>query len=169
MNILAISGSLRARSSNAALLRAAASLVPEGMVVTFYEGLATLPHFNPDLDGDDPLPPVRDLRSLLAAADGLLVSSPEYAHGVPGSLKNALDWIVSSGELTDKPLALLTAAPGGGEFAHAALAETLGIMGARVLPEASLKTSAARKDADPELARALAASLRTLAAAISGA
>jgi NAD(P)H-dependent FMN reductase len=171
MNILAISGSLRADSSNARLLRAAAAVAPAGMAFMFYEQLGLLPHFNPDLDGEGATPPpaVADFRRLLAEADGVVISSPEYAHGVPGSLKNALDWIVSSGELTDKPLALLTAAPGGGEYAHAALAETLGIMGARVLPEASLKTSAARKDADPELARALAASLRTLAAAVSGA
>ncbi len=171
MNILAISGSLRADSSNARLLRSAAAVAPPGMAFLFYEQLGSLPHFNPDLDGEGATPPpaVADWRRLLAEADGVVISSPEYAHGVPGSLKNALDWIVSSGELTDKPVALLTASPSGGEFAHAALAETLGIMGARVLAEASLQTSAARKDADPELARALAASLRALAAAISGA
>jgi NAD(P)H-dependent FMN reductase len=171
MNILAISGSLRADSSNARLLRAAARVAPEGMAFLFYEGLGALPHFSPDLDGEGAKPPpaVAELRRLLAEADGVLISSPEYAHGVPGSLKNALDWIVSSGELTEKPVALVTAAPGGGTFAHAALAETLGIMGARVLAEASLQTSAARKDADPELAAALAARLRALAAAVSGA
>ena len=170
MNILAISGSLRADSSNARLLRSAAKLAPAGMAFLFYEQLGHLPHFNPDLDAEGATPPpaVAELRRLLAEADGVVISSPEYAHGVPGSLKNALDWIVSSGELTDKPVALLTAAPGGGAFAHPALAETLSVMGARVLPEASLQTSAARKDADPELARALAASLSALAAAISG-
>jgi NAD(P)H-dependent FMN reductase len=171
MNILAISGSLRSDSSNARLLRAAARVAPEGMAFQFYEGLGTLPHFDPDRDGEGATPPaaVAELRRLLAEADGVVISSPEYAHGVPGSLKNALDWIVSSGELTEKPVALITAAPGGGAFAHPALVATLGVMGARVVPEASFQTSAARKDADPELLRALAESLRALAAAISGA
>ena len=169
MNILAISGSLRADSSNARLLRAAAAVAPADMAFLFCESLGTLPHFNPDLDGEGatPLPAVAAFRRLLAEADGVVISSPEYAHGVPGSLKNALDWIVSSGELTDKPVVLLTAAPSGGEFVHAALIETLCIMGAHVLPDASLRTSAARKDVDPELTQALAASLRALAAAIS--
>ena len=172
MNILAISGSLRADSSNARLLRSAAAVAPPGMAfIVLRAGLGALPHFNPDLDGEGATPPpaVADLRRLLAEADGVVISSPEYAHGVPGSLKNALDWIVSSGELTEKPVALLTAAPGGGAFAHPALTATLEVMGARVLPEASFQTTAARSGADPELPRALAASLRALAAAISGA
>jgi NAD(P)H-dependent FMN reductase len=171
VRILALSGSLRADSSNARLLRTAAALAPEGMRITFYEGVRALPHFDPDLDVEGATPPaaVADWRAALAAADGVVISSPEYAHGVPGSLKNALDWIVSSGELTDKPLALLTAAPGGGGFAHAALAETLGIMGARLLPEASLQTSAARNEADPELERRLSVCLTALAAAIADA
>src|SRR5512134_528071 len=117
MKILALSGSLRAGSSNARLLRAAAAVAPPGMAFTFYEALGSLPHFNPDLDGEGATPPpaVAAFRRALGAADGVVISSPEYAHGVPGSLKNALDWLVSSGELTDKPLALLTASPGGGE------------------------------------------------------
>ena len=171
MNLLAISGSLRAESSNARLLRAAAAVAPAGVRLTLYEGLAALPHFNPDLDGEGAVPPpaVAEWRRRLAAADGVVISSPEYAHGVPGSLKNALDWIVSSGELTDKPVALLTAAPGGGAFAHGALTATLAVMGARVLPEASLQVTTARVGVDPALERALAERLRVLAAAISGA
>jgi NAD(P)H-dependent FMN reductase len=171
MNILAISGSLRADSSNARLLRSAAAVAPHGMAFIFYEQLGTLPHFNPDLDGEGATPPlaVAEWRRLLGAADGVVISSPEYAHGVPGSLKNALDWIVSSGELTEKPVVLLTAAPSGGEFAHAALTATLEIMLARVLAEASFQTSAARSGGAAELEGALAASMRALAAAISGA
>jgi len=171
MLLLAISGSLRADSSNARLLRAAAAVAPEGVRFAFYAGLGALPHFDPDLDGEGATPPpaVAELRRRLAEADGVVISSPEYAHGVPGSLKNALDWIVSSGELTDKPVALVTAAPGGGAFAHPALLATLEVMGARVVPEASLQTSAARSGGDPELERALAACVRALAAAISGA
>jgi NAD(P)H-dependent FMN reductase len=103
MKIIAICGSLRSQSSNRALLQAAVKLAPEGMEITIYEGLAGLPHFNPDDDEEDTTPPqpVAELRALLAAADGILISSPEYAHGVPGSLKNALDWLVSDGVLVD--------------------------------------------------------------------
>ncbi len=110
-------------------------LGPEGMEVTIYEGLAGLPHFNPDDDeeGTTPPPPVAELRSLLAAADGILISSPEYAHGVPGSLKNALDWLVSDGALVDKPIALICASPVGCQYAQASLVETLTTMNWRVV------------------------------------
>ena len=92
-------------------------LAPKGMEVTIYEGLASLPHFNPDDDeeGTTPPPAVAALRALLGAADGILISTPEYAHGVPGSLKNALDWLVSDGALVDKPIALISASPVGGQ------------------------------------------------------
>jgi len=118
MNVVAISGSLRSGSSNAALLRAAAALAPAGMEFVFYEALGNLPHFNPDLDTDTPPKSVKELRALLAACDGVLISSPEYVHGIPGSMKNALDWLVSSGELYGKPVVLLTASPSGGQWAR---------------------------------------------------
>jgi NAD(P)H-dependent FMN reductase len=137
--IVAISGSLREHSSNSALLRAAASVAPPGTNVVFYEGLGELPHFNPDLDAEGATPPeaVRRLRELLIAADAILISSPEYAHGVPGAFKNMLDWLVSTGELVGKPVALLNASPVGGEYAQASIAETLRTMNWRVVDEAS--------------------------------
>jgi NAD(P)H-dependent FMN reductase len=136
--IVAISGSLRARSSNAALLRAAASVAPAGVEFVFYEGMGDLPHFNPDLDaeGSTPPEPVRRLRELLIRADAILISSPEYAHGVPGSFKNLLDWLVSTGELVGKPVALLNAAPAGCEYAQSAILETLRTMNWNVVAEA---------------------------------
>src|SRR5215210_7667841 len=96
MKIIAISGSLRRQSSNAALLRAAAGVAPDGIQVVMYDGLGELPHFNPDLDEEGSEPParVRELRELLIGADAVLISSPEYAHGVPGAFKNMLDWLV---------------------------------------------------------------------------
>lgn len=106
-------------------------LAPSGVQVTLYEGLGALPHFNPDLDTDSPPPEVAELRSQLQEADAVLICSPEYAHGVPGSLKNALDWIVSSGELMHKPVALLNASFAA-KHAQAALSETLGVMMAQV-------------------------------------
>ncbi|MGZ6079669.1 MAG: NADPH-dependent FMN reductase [Myxococcaceae bacterium] len=149
MRILGISGSLRAESSNARLLRAAAGLVPPGVALVTFQGLGDLPHFNPDLDGDLPPGPVRAFRALLGSVDGLLISSPEYAHGVPGTLKNALDWVVSSGELVGLPVLLVTASPGGGALAHAALVETLAVMTADVLG-GSFATPLARAHVRPE-------------------
>jgi len=136
MNILAISGSLRAASSNTVLLRAMVNLVPDGVQISLYERLADIPPFNPDLDGDDVAEAVKDFRLQLQEADGVLISSPEYAHGVPGVLKNALDWDVSSGGLYRKPLALIYASPRG-TYAQAALTEILNTMSARIVPEAS--------------------------------
>jgi NAD(P)H-dependent FMN reductase len=149
MRILCISGSLRAESSNARLLRAAARRVPPDVALQTFEGLGDLPHFNPDLDGDAPPEPVRAFRALLGSVDGLLISSPEYAHGVPGTLKNALDWVVSSGELVGLPVLLVTASPGGGALAHAALVETLVVMTADVLGE-SFATPLARAHVRPD-------------------
>ena len=139
MRIVAISGSLRAQSSNAALLRAAARVAPDGVEVVTYDGLGELPHFNPDLDeeGSEPPPRVRELRALLAGADAILISSPEYAHGVPGSFKNLLDWLVSVGDLVEKRVALLNASQSGGEYAQRAILETLRTMNWRVVDEAS--------------------------------
>jgi chromate reductase, NAD(P)H dehydrogenase (quinone) len=152
MKIVAISGSLRAASSNSALLHAAAAIAPEDVEFVFYKDLSTLPHFNPDLDheGAAPPPAVKALRDLLRDADGVIISSPEYAHGLPGSLKNALDWVVSSGELTDKPVVQLNASAAGGQMAQASLSETLRIMGAKVLDEASRTAPFVRKKLDRE-------------------
>jgi len=136
MRFLAISGSLRRVSSNTALLRAAARLAPAGVEVVLYGGLGDLPHFNPDLEADEP-PAVTDLRAQVRAADGLLISSPEYAHGVPGALKNMLDWLVGGSEFPDKPVALLNASPRS-THAQASLAETIKTMSGRLVPEASI-------------------------------
>jgi chromate reductase len=139
MKIVGISGSLRKHSSNAALLRAVGRVVPPGVHVIIYAGLGSLPHFNPDLDEEGTLPPdsVAKLRSLLINADAVLISSPEYAHGVPGVLKNMLDWLVSTGELVGKPVVLLNASPAGGTYAQASLHETLRTMNWRVVLQAS--------------------------------
>jgi chromate reductase, NAD(P)H dehydrogenase (quinone) len=168
MRILAISGSLRAVSSNTALLRAAAALAPEGVEVALYEGLGDLPHFNPDLDGDTVLPAVADLRARVRESDAVLISSPEYAHGVPGTLKNALDWLVGSTDIVGKPVGLVNAAPRA-TLAQASLAETLTVISASLVPEACLavplagkKLDAAGIAASPELAGALRSAIAAL-------
>ncbi len=122
------------------------------MDVVHYEGLASLPHFNPDHDTAEgtPAPAVAELRALLASADGLLISSPEYARGVPGSLKNALDWMVSSNELHEKPIVLINASGTGGEKVNALLTDTLQMMEGRVLAAASILTPFARQKLDAE-------------------
>jgi NAD(P)H-dependent FMN reductase len=137
IRILAISGSLRASSSNTAVLCAAIALAPKNVNITVYRRLADLPHFNPDLDCGAVPHPVTDLRFQLQASDGVLLSSPEYAHGVPGAMKNALDWLVSSGELVGKPVALINTSPRA-TWAQASLTETLTVMTASLIDEASI-------------------------------
>lgn len=137
MQILAISGSLRAASSNTVLLNAAASLAPENIEVVVYLGLADLPPFNPDLDNESLPSSVSDFRSQLRKSTGVVISTPEYAHGVPGVLKNALDWLVASGELYQKPVALFSASPRA-IHAQASLKETLTVMTARLITGASI-------------------------------
>lgn len=145
--ILAISGSLRTGSSNDAILRFLGRLAPKGLDYTIYDGLAQLPHFDPDLDNDKPPEIVIAFRELITAADGIIICTPEYAYGVPGSLKNALDWTVSSGSLVDKPLSLITASTGG-ENAHAALLLILGALSANTLKDATLLISFIRSKID---------------------
>jgi chromate reductase len=117
IKILAISGSLRVNSSNTIILQAIGKMMPAQVEFFLYKGIGSLPHFD---DAENIPIAVSVWRKHLLDADAVLVCSPEYAFGVPGSLKNALDWAVGSGELAGKPLALITASTGG-EKAHAAL------------------------------------------------
>jgi len=171
--ILAISGSLRARSSNTDILHAVARLAPPTVTVEVFDGLATLPYFNPDLDADGAALPasVQAFRAQVYVADGLLICSPEYAHGVPGALKNALDWLVSGPEILFKPIGLLNASPRS-IHAQASLAETLRTMSTVLVPDASLSLplDGRRLDAAaiidlPELADPLRSSLTALVSA----
>lgn len=171
IRILGISGSLRAASSNGQVLVAISRLAPPGVVVELYDGIGTLPHFSPDLDGPEAPGPVADLRRRVGAADAVMISSPEYAHGVPGSLKNALDWLVSSVEIVAMPIALLNPSPRS-VHAQASLAETLRTMSTEVLSDASvtIPLSGRRLDADgiladPDLAEPLRRGMADLVAA----
>ena len=98
IKILGIAGSLKVSSSNSALTRAIGGLMPENVEYSVYGSLGLLPHFSPDIDGDNSPETVIEFRKLLKAADGVIICTPEYAFGVPGVLKNALDWTVSSGD-----------------------------------------------------------------------
>jgi NAD(P)H-dependent FMN reductase/GNAT superfamily N-acetyltransferase len=169
IRVLAISGSLRHASTNNALIRAAAQLAPSGVQVEIYGELGQLPPFNPDLDADSSLVPVAAFRTALKSADAVLLSSPEYAHGVPGALKNALDWVVGSGELVDKPIALLNASSRATR-AWSSLVDTLSVMSARVIRDAcvTVPLNGAGLNADgialdPQTAALLKAALQRLA------
>src|SRR5689334_21091239 len=109
IRVLAISGSLRRASSNSALVTASVHVAPDDVHFSLFHGLAELPPFNPDYDSEDTPETVTCFRAELRTCDAVLISSPEYAHGIPGVLKNALDWLVGSGELVDKPIALINA------------------------------------------------------------
>lgn len=140
--VLGISGSLRTQSSNTRLLSSIGGMMPVGIEFRMYHGLATLPHFSPDLDGDEVQVDmaVREWREELRAADACVICTPEYARGVPGSLKNALDWVVSSGEFMNMPTAVLSASPhpDGGSTALQSLILTLKMMSAVIPEEAAM-------------------------------
>lgn len=137
IKILAISGSTRKNSSNLNLIKAIADLTSETFTITVFEGLSDIPHFNPDLDNENPPEQVISFRRQLRGADGIIICTPEYAMGVPGTLKNAVDWTVSSMEFSRKPLALITASLSG-EKAHASLLGTLLIVEARMTTDTQL-------------------------------
>ncbi len=153
VRILAISGSLQRASANSALLRVAGRLAPAGTEVARSESVGALPHFNPDLDGDSVAASVTRFRAQLTAADGVLIASPEYAHEMPGSLKNALDWVVGSGELYERAVAVTCASPrpNGGVNVRAALEQTLRAQGARIVASVTVPV-ATRLDTDDAIA-----------------
>ena len=176
LRLLAISGSLRRASTNTAALDALARLAPEGVKALVYRDLGLLPPFNPDEDveGERKPEPVETLHAMIGASDALIIAAPEYAHGVPGALKNALDWLVASEDFAGKPTALINTSPRA-FHAQAALREVLSTMAARLIPEAfasiSLTGKAATPEAilaDPVCARRLTESLDALLAAIRG-
>ena len=136
-NIIAISGSLRLGSSNHNILKFLGKLVPSNINYTIYDNLATIPPFDPGEDNDHVPNVVSELRIAIKNADAVIICTPEYAFGVPGQLKNALDWTVSSGSLVDKPLSLITASTSG-QYAHAALLLILGALSANVIEPATL-------------------------------
>jgi chromate reductase, NAD(P)H dehydrogenase (quinone) len=172
MNILTLSGSLRAGASNTALLDAAALVAPSGMGVRRYPSIAALPHFNPDDDVPDRLPAAAaDFRVLVGQSDALLLSTPEYAHGLPGSFKNALDWLVGSTEFPGKPVAIVNPL---GRSVHAPeqLREILVTMSARLVERASIVIELPSRNMDAAAIAAdarLAALLRSVLEAITNA
>jgi chromate reductase len=147
--ILAISGSLRAGSSNHGILRSIGKMMPTDFNFNIYNGISGIPAFDPGLDNDTPPLAVAAFRKQLAEADGVVICTPEYAYGVPGALKNALDWTVSSASFAGKPTALITASTGG-ENAHEALIKILGAIDANLIKESTLLIPFIRSKMDAE-------------------
>lgn len=131
IKILAISGSLRSNSTNTNILKVIGQLTDESIDFQIFEGLDTFPHFNPGVDEENRN--VAILRNKIKEADGVIICTPEYAFGIPGVLKNALDWTVATGEFNDKPVAAISASPlnSGGDKALASLLLTLTALGTR--------------------------------------
>jgi chromate reductase, NAD(P)H dehydrogenase (quinone) len=150
IRLLLVTGSTRRLSTNNAALHTAQALL-DGHGTTVYDGLPDLPAFNPD-DDQEPLPEaVRALRALIAHADAVIFSTPEYAGTLPGSLKNLLDWTVGGGEIYGKPVAWINvAAPGRGDGADAALRVVLGYVGARVLESSGIRVPVSHDSVGPD-------------------
>ena len=178
--ILLVSGSLRAGSTNTALLRTAQAFAPGGVVGLLYGGLGALPHFNPDDDPEGgPIDPtVADLRAQIGSADALLFSTPEYAGALPGSFKNLLEWTVGGGETYGMPVAWVNAsgpaAPTGAADAHDSLRKVLGYTGSDIVEAACVRIPVPRTAigseglvAEPAIREQIAGVLATLARYVS--
>ncbi|WP_245808846.1 NADPH-dependent FMN reductase [Shouchella patagoniensis] len=142
INLVALSGSIRKQSSTQKTLHSLKHFMPEKVDYGIYNVIENLPHFNPELDGDEPPEEVQVYRELLSGADGVIICTPEYIKGVPGVLKNALEWLVSSAELYTKPVAVITAS-GNGENAHHSLQLNLSMLNANVFEGGTLLISGA--------------------------
>jgi chromate reductase, NAD(P)H dehydrogenase (quinone) len=127
LRVLGICGSLQAKSGNLALLKTAAGSMPPGVDFVLFDGLRHLPHFNPDIEASGVPESVTQWRSALAASDVVLIASPEYGFSLPGVLKNGIDWVIGSGELEHKVVAITAAVAGPerGRRGLAALRDTL--------------------------------------------
>jgi len=147
--ILAISGSLRARSTNLTIINQIARRFADRIEVSVYDGLARLPHFNPDLEAGAPIAEVEDFRRRVRAADGVLICTPEYVFSIPGALKNALEWTVGTSDFDSKPVALITASSAG-EKTHESLFLVLKTIGADLTENTALLVSGARTKVNSE-------------------
>jgi NAD(P)H-dependent FMN reductase len=151
LRVLLVSGSTRSGSSNTAALATARAMAPAGVMAVLYGGLAGLPAFSPDLDGNRAPEAAAEFLRQIAIADAVLFCSPEYAGTLPGSLKNLLDWTVGGGQLYGKPVAWINvAAPRRGKGAEDALASVLGYVGADIVVTACRRLPVDRASIGPE-------------------
>jgi chromate reductase, NAD(P)H dehydrogenase (quinone) len=172
-NILAICGSTKANSTNELILKSIAKMYRESLEFEIYTKLSELPHFNPDLDNDNPPGIVSEFRELISKADAVLFSTPEYVFSLPGSLKNALEWTVSTTIFSDKPAAFIIAGASG-EKAFESLDLILKTIGATVGENSKLIIKAAKSKldgggelADEEALKAIEILLKSLTESIN--
>jgi chromate reductase len=132
--IVAISGSTKVLSTNALYITAAGQLLGKDFEITNFPSISDLPHFNPDLDLENPPKLINELRSAIQQANGIIISTPEYAMGLPGSLKNLLDWTVSSASFSGKPVLALVASTQG-EKAYQSIIDVLTVLEAKAFPQ----------------------------------
>ena len=140
-HIVLISGSLRAASTNTAVLRTIQAVAPDGLTAVLYDGIETLPHFNPDDDGEGRPPPsvLAGLRGQIAAADAVLFSTPEYASALPGPFKILLDWTVGGDQMYRNPVAWINTSSRGASNAHDSLRKVLGYLSTDIVEAACVQ------------------------------
>lgn len=136
MVVFAMSGSLREASANTEILNLLKPLLPEHTEFLIYSGVGKLPHYNSDFDQDNEPVAVKELRGMIARSSMVIISTPEYAHGIPGSLKNALDWLVSTTVIENKAAGLIFGSTSESRYAQEALVEVLKTMNAKIVPGA---------------------------------
>lgn len=141
--ILAISGSTRGNSANESILKTIASLYQDRLDVEIYNGISTLPHFNPDVQGDQMHKSVRNFLESIENADGVIICTPEYVFSLPGTLKNAIEWTISTTVFLNKPAALIVAS-GMGEKAYESLTLIMNTVGVKLGEHSTLLIQGAR-------------------------
>jgi NAD(P)H-dependent FMN reductase len=152
--VLLVSGSVRDGSTNTAVLRTARAVAPPGVEATLFDGILSLPHFNPDDDAEGAQVPeaVMRMRAAVRAADAVLICTPEYAGAMPAVLKNLLEWTIGDASTYGKPVAWINAsspaAPTGGADAHESLEKVLRYAGATIVAAACLRIELTRQDID---------------------
>ena len=173
MRVLMVSGSVRAGSTNTAVLRTATAVAPADLEAVLYEGLLELPHFNPDADaeGAQVPAPVAEMRAALHASDALLICTPEYAGAMPGVLKNLLEWTIGDASTYRKPVAWINAsspaAPTGGADAHASLEKVLRYAHADIVEPACIRLELTRAQVDESGIVSDAAARQAIAGALA--
>jgi len=175
VRLLLVSGSLRRRSTNAAVLRTAQVVAPTRVATVLYAHLAELPPFNPDEDVVPLDPWVDELRAHIRTAHGVLFSVPEYAGGLPGTFKNLLDWTIGDDQprsIYEKPVAWINASVRSAADAHASLRTVLNYAHAKIveaacahIPVASDAVDDDGMISDPALRDAIGSAVAALAAA----
>jgi len=178
VRLLLISGSVRSGSTNTAALRTAAEVAPADVETTLYDGIETLPHFNPDADADgmEVPAPVAQMRAAVTAADALLICTPEYAGAMPAVLKNLLEWTIGDASTYQKPVAWLNvsggASPTGAADAHESLRKVLGYAHAEIVEDACARIPIARQQVqdgivtDDEVRKQIATAVAALVEAL---